>query len=246
MVRRPPRSTLFPYTPLFRSQRWGPLAAAWVFLLLQSLGSLSGEWLVGGVESKVFAYGFAFAALASGFDRRPLAAGVWMGLAISFHPIVGLWCVAAAMMGTAANIVLRRDHATVPEPRRTARVKTSFDWRITSVAAMAMIVCALPGLLPALSLFGGVDPEIAARADRLQVGTRLAHHLDPTQFPLSAYRYYALLLVLTALLWRASRPSGNRRWFACFVGATVVIAIVGRSEERRVGKECRSRGSPDH
>src|SRR5256885_12110088 len=25
MIRRPPRSTLFPYTTLFRSSRWGPL-----------------------------------------------------------------------------------------------------------------------------------------------------------------------------------------------------------------------------
>src|SRR5256885_5405981 len=32
MIRRPPRSTLFPYTTLFRSahHRWGKLAARWI------------------------------------------------------------------------------------------------------------------------------------------------------------------------------------------------------------------------
>src|SRR5262249_33755928 len=30
--------------------RWGPLAAAWLFLLLQAGGNFAGEWLVGGVE----------------------------------------------------------------------------------------------------------------------------------------------------------------------------------------------------
>src|SRR3712207_8514923 len=49
MIRRPPRSTLFPYTTLFRSRRWvvfvhqdgvilGPMIAA-----LDELGILSGE-----------------------------------------------------------------------------------------------------------------------------------------------------------------------------------------------------------
>ncbi len=208
-------------------QRWLPLAAAWVFLLLQSLGNLSGEWLVGGVESKVFAYAFAFAGLAGGLDRRWVPAGVWMGLAISFHPLVGLWGVIAAAMGTAAMIVSRYRQPATAETQATVGVWTPFDWRSAGLGSMAMIVCALLGLLPALSLLAGVDPDMAARADRLQVGMRLAHHLDPARFSLSAYRYYALLLVLVALLWRASQPSRSRRWFAGFVGATVVIALVG-------------------
>ena len=34
------------------------------------------------------------------------------------------------------------------------------------------------------------------------------------------------------------------RWF--FVALTVIVVVAGRSEERRVGKECRSRWSPYH
>src|SRR3989338_10315225 len=48
-------------------------------------------------------------------------------------------------------------------------------------------------------------------------------------------------------------PSGMSKQTSCGTPFTVVVehcgaamARVGRSEERRVGKECRSRGSPDH
>ena len=44
--------------------RWTSLWAVWAFLGLQATGNLSGEWIIGGVESKVFAYGFLFLALA--------------------------------------------------------------------------------------------------------------------------------------------------------------------------------------
>src|SRR3712207_7226647 len=39
MIRRPPRSTLFPYTTLFRSWLWGTLAAA-AFSLLVYMGPM--------------------------------------------------------------------------------------------------------------------------------------------------------------------------------------------------------------
>src|SRR5579863_5060866 len=44
--------------------RWPPVWAAWVFLAVSAVGSLSGEWLVGGIESKVVAYGLLFGAVA--------------------------------------------------------------------------------------------------------------------------------------------------------------------------------------
>ena len=44
-------------------RREAPLLACWMFLALQSCGNLSGEWLVGGIEGKVIAYGLLFAAL---------------------------------------------------------------------------------------------------------------------------------------------------------------------------------------
>src|SRR5688572_32534605 len=64
MVRRPPRSTLFPYTTLFRS----PVAA------LERRVPLLGAGLRGGVRAGRFVVGMARAAPLAGTARR-LAAG---------------------------------------------------------------------------------------------------------------------------------------------------------------------------
>lgn len=200
--------------------QWLSLGAAWIFLLIQSLGNFSGEWLVGGVESKVFAYGFAFAGLTFGLDRRWTMAGIAIGLAISFHPIVGLWCVVSGIM---AALGTRAFLGKSTSDRHVAPI----DGRSLMVGGLAMVITSLPGLIPAFSMLIGTDPNMAAEADRLQVGTRLAHHLDPARFPLASYRYYVLMLIVTVLLWSRAKTSANRRAFVAFVVASLVIAIVG-------------------
>src|SRR5256885_13065597 len=45
MIRRPPRSTLFPYTTLFRSPRWLGWALV-VFMLLVALGVFNIGWRI--------------------------------------------------------------------------------------------------------------------------------------------------------------------------------------------------------
>src|SRR2546430_17143877 len=46
MIRRPPRSTLFPYTTLFRSWRWiGILAIAYALALAAALSNKRGQWM---------------------------------------------------------------------------------------------------------------------------------------------------------------------------------------------------------
>ncbi len=198
--------------------RWKPLAAAWIFLLLQSLGNLSGEWLVGGVESKVFAYAFAFTGLASAIERRWILTGLWMGLSISFHPIVGLWCVVAGAISAVGWMMFARP---------TSAQFVSENGRSLIGCGILMLLVALPGLLPAVSLLSGTDPVLSIEADLLQVGTRLAHHLDPARFSVESYGYYGLMLILTILLWWRAQRTRSRDLFAGFVAATVVIAVVG-------------------
>ena len=79
------------------------LLSAWMFLGLQAVGNLSGEWLIGGFESKVVAYAFVFWAVAAMLDRRIIAAAVCSGIAISFHPIVGMWHVTAMGIAEISN-----------------------------------------------------------------------------------------------------------------------------------------------
>lgn len=127
--------------------RWQALWAAWIFLALSALGNLSGEWLVGGIEAKVVAYGLLFGALAAWIDgqakgsqRRFLLASVLAGLAISFHPVVGIWGVASAVFASLVRGILRR--------RETARPVVRWSWY--GVSAAILVVLAIPGVMAGL------------------------------------------------------------------------------------------------
>src|SRR5689334_15089613 len=71
-----------------------PLAAvlaAGLFMALNAYLQMAGEWVVGGVEAKCFAYGLVLLALAEVIDRHWGLVCALLGAAIAFHPIAGGW-----------------------------------------------------------------------------------------------------------------------------------------------------------
>ncbi|QDU79362.1 hypothetical protein Pla110_10700 [Polystyrenella longa] len=196
--------------------RWGPLPAVWLFLAISSIGNFSGEWTIGGVESKVLAYGFLLFSLGHLFRAEYCRGGVHAGLAIAFHPVVGGWAVVAMagalLWGYLSGLI------TLPMKR--------LCW-----ATVLMLIASAPGLIPALLLVGGGVPE----ADYLQVYVRLGHHLDPMQFPPFAWLYYIALI----LVWLGGRitlrPIAAEVLFTRFVAMTVLIATVGLIVGYRTG-----------
>ncbi len=209
--------------------RWSPLWGAWGFLCLASCGNLSGEWLVGGVESKVVSYGLLFWSIALYFEKHWKRSAFLAGLAISFHPVVGLWGTIAA---AGAEIITRGLRFVISRARnrpslaeRNALAEQQADPTISQIASSAplLIVGALPGLIPALSIVG----NSSFAADYIQVYYRLAHHLDPMQFPHVAWADYAALLLFWGIgrFWTGRTPA--ERWFAKFVLMAVVLALVG-------------------
>src|SRR3954452_3383996 len=71
-----------------------PLAAvlsAGLFMALNAYLQMAGEWIVGGVEAKCFAYGFVLMALRDMIDRRWGMVCLLLGASIAFHTIVGGW-----------------------------------------------------------------------------------------------------------------------------------------------------------
>ena len=189
----------------------GALSAV-LFLTLASMGNWSGEWVVGGVESKVPAYGLAMAAAGCLIESRLAAAGLLAGLAVSFHPVVGLWFV-LAMAGAAVLAAF----GGLPSPPSRRRQQL--------IAAGLFAVASLPGLVPAASLLAGADAELSTAAARYQVTVRLAHHLNPATFPLAAYRGFALTLLLLAVLGAIASP--RRRWLPAMAGFATLFAAVG-------------------
>ena len=144
---------------------FAPLSAAlWVVLIDRC--NFAGEWVVGGVEAKCFAYALVLAGLADvarGQWRRPW---IWFGLAATMHVLVGAWAVLAAL------------GVWLTEPR-TSRPSL----RTLLPALLVGAALSLPGLLPALALDRGADPQAASEAARIYVFKRLPHHLAPLSLP---------------------------------------------------------------
>jgi hypothetical protein len=208
--------------------RWGPLVAGWVFLLLQSCGNFAGEWLVGGVESKVVSYALVMWGCGALLGGQRVWGGALLGGAISFHPVVGAWCLiclAGALIVPELVTPWQRHSAQRPEP---GVQPAASDWlRRLGPLIAAGFLCSLPGLIPAAQMMSQPDPETGLRADIIQVAIRLDHHLDPYVFPWSAYLYYALLLTA----WLALRPRAPTnpamRRLEAFTWMAIAIGVIG-------------------
>ena len=195
--------------------RWPALWAAWIFLALSALGNLSGEWLVGGIEAKVVAYGLLFGAIAAWIDgqaagshRRVLLAGVLAGIAISFHPVVGIWGVASAVFASLVRGSCAR--------RETARRRV--NGRGTRSSAAILAVLGAPGVIAGLRAAG----SSSAVADYIQVYYRLAHHLDPMHF----------------LKWSWIRGRIDR--FSTIVGQKMIDVVVSAGSRMEFSPACGS------
>ncbi len=180
------------------------LTAAALFLLLQATGTWSGEWLVGGAESKVWAYGFLMLAAAWGLDRAWVKCAIAGGLAVSMHPVVGCWGAVIAVLSWGMSVVFRsakeRPFAEQKATLQAERKATLSSFSVLAATIAIFAITSLPGLIPAVQSLAAPSPQIASEADFLQVAVRLPHHLDPLTFPVRAWRDYGLLLLILVLI----------------------------------------------
>lgn len=222
--------------------KWTPLWTAWGFLGLFSLGTLAGEWVVGGVEGKVFSYAFLFLALAAAVDRRPIASAALAGAAVSFHSIVGIWGIAALVLTILVSLWRSRFAAwshTPTDPSATGDDTPPPAGAVTwAVAFLVFVACSLPGLLPSLQVVMDKTTADSFAANYIQVFYRLAHHLYPATFaPSAAVGYLAMLAAWWWISRRAghaaegspqnSRAARQNRYITAYVVAVCLIALGG-------------------
>jgi len=140
--------------------------SAMLLVTLIDWTNFAGEWVVGGVEGKCFAYAFVFWGLAALSEGRWRTAWPCFGLAAAFHVLVGGWSVLAAGMVWLTQP--RNDRPTLPAMLPALLLGGAF---------------ALPGVVPALQLTQEVLPETVSQANQIYVFDRLPHHLSPLTMP---------------------------------------------------------------
>ncbi|MDY0166869.1 MAG: DUF6798 domain-containing protein [Thermoguttaceae bacterium] len=189
---------------------WAVLTAA-LFVCLLERCHMAGEWVIGGVEGKSFAYAFVFFGLEALVRARWNRCFILLGIASSLHVLVGGWSVLAAGVAWWAS-----------GPRRP-------DVRAILPGLVAGGLLALPGLLPVLVLDLGTDRATVRTAHEIYVYVRLGHHLAISLIPWHFIARFVALTMLWVVLWRytKSRCSENLARLNWFVLATVVIAAVG-------------------
>jgi len=187
------------------------LSAA-LFVTLNAIAHLAGEWVVGGVEAKCFAYGFVLLALRELVDRNWNRLWLFLGAATALHPLVGGWSVLVC-----GAIWLLNDRRTV-----------SLFSMLPGLGGGLLL--GLIGVLPALSLTWNESPEIVAEANRIYVYDRLPHHLALLSLPreevtLRVVRH-AMLFVALAALGRATQNTPVRRMVQ-FAWGAATLAVAG-------------------
>jgi hypothetical protein len=161
-------------------------------------GQLSGEWIVGGCEAKVFAYAMSFVGLSEIMRNRWSRAWYWLGFAAAFHVLTGGWLTLAAMLSYGL-LKLKSDGIKL-EPLRQ-------QWMGLAIGGSLSLL----GLIPAVLLNRGVDAAASERGAMIYVFQRLPHHLSPLRFATERWISFAALVAITlAFAWCYQRSRRSK------------------------------------
>lgn len=198
----------------FKADVFQAIAVLGLFVYLrQSL--LVDEWLFRCLENKVLAYALVFLGLDALLDRRLRLSALYLGLAATFHVLVG----GMSSLAATATVFLCKEYRARKWP-----------WAIPIWAAAAG-----PGLLAAaVTLIADGPALLAPHPDWILVRFRNPHHVDPSVFvkmhPVLFPGAFLLLLVVSAAagrLFEEPRLRRTGRLVSCFTLLCFVPYLVG-------------------
>ncbi len=188
------------------------LAVAVLWMAGVEYGNLAGEWVIGGIEAKVPAYGLALTGIAELARGRWSRVWPWLGAASAFHVLVGGWSVLAAAM------------AWWLTERAAPNGKPFFCRQLFFGGAIALF-----GLVPSFALTLGNTDAQTADAAKIYAYFRLPHHLLPSEFFPEWYFRHAALLVGLFVAYGLVRNDISKRlrrlW--CFTMGAIMILVAG-------------------
>ncbi|MDA7950526.1 MAG: hypothetical protein MPJ24_03475 [Pirellulaceae bacterium] len=190
-----------------------------LFMGILSRYHMAGEWVIGGIEAKCFAYIFLLYGLEAILANRWKIAWPLLGIASAWHVVVGGWGAIAAF--AVWGIAGRRE--------------ISFPKMLPSLLLGG--VFSLGGLLPAIEMSGGETAETLLTAYRIQVYERLPHHLLFSKMPSHHVLRQAVLVaiwgILTCLFFQGESKNISEeirfkvKRLTLFTGATLGITFAG-------------------
>lgn len=187
------------------------LTVAVIWLAGNQACNFSQEWMIGGVEAKVFAYACILAGIARFLDANWIKCWYWLCLATAFHALVGGWCLVACSV---SSLILYRNE-----------VFTKRNILHLLIGLAVSMIGLLPAVRASLSSFQG-DFSAAAK---IYCTVRLPHHLWPEVFPSQAYLAHFSLVTLAFALLLLMRPGKVIKPIFTIYVCVVAISIIGLS-----------------
>ena len=151
--------------------------ALYAFLRFPSI--VAQEWIVGGLESKTFAYPLVLLGFSAMLRKKPTASLALLGLAFSFHVLIGIYgslCTAGALFST-------------EDGRRLAREFAKRIW-VFIIAGCGGFWAYLSHAIQSKSL-SSID---LSRAESIYVHFRVPHHVFPGAW--SGYWFIELAILI--------------------------------------------------
>lgn len=195
---------------------WVSVLTAAGFVYFIDAFQMAGEWVIGGVEGKSFAFPFVFFGLESAVRGRWNRAWIFFGFGASFHVLVGGWAVICAAFSWFLQ-------ARADRPKFLAMLPGLIVGGLLS----------LPGLIPVLFLDRGASPEQLDTAHQIYVFERLPHHLLPQSFRTSMLCRFFVMTTVWILFCRVGKntsPSENPASFRIlngFIFGTLFLCLIG-------------------
>ncbi|MDR0390658.1 MAG: hypothetical protein LBH59_02035 [Planctomycetaceae bacterium] len=185
--------------------RWSSVPIGLALAYYVSEFNMAGEWLIGGVEGKSFAFPFVIFGLADLVVGRWRRVWIFLGVASAFHVLVGGWSVVAVLL---VHAICRR------QPNYYFMI---FGGLISLV-----------GIVPCLLLDYGTVGDVVLESHRIYVYERLSHHLVPYMFTWTRVLRFVLLSILWASYCRFMSCGGEcQRRFDYFIWGTLIISFIG-------------------
>jgi len=180
-----------------------------LFIFLDHQSIIAGEWIVEGVDTKTVSYSFVILSWAALIRKRYLSVFAFLGAALSFHPLVGIYAVYCSVPAVLVNRAWRSDWRIV--------IKNSWVFLITGIFGIWSII---------VSLF---QNSVLNSSPAWWVYTlyRLRHHLLPGSW---GYGYWMVIFFFSVLFFGAVfflAKSNSLRFLAAYALASVSLFIVG-------------------
>jgi hypothetical protein len=192
--------------------RWMSIVSAIAAAYYVDSFSMAGEWFLGGVEAKCFAFPFVFLGLAAALRGKWKQCWLLLGTASAFHVLAGGWTVLIILV---VRMFEKKD----------GRFLIPSTGEITALIIGGGL--SLFGLIPALMLDYGTPKDIIEQARQIYVFDRLYHHLSPAQLPWTFPARFALLTVLWCALFRFRDKLPRHKRFNLFIYTALIFALVG-------------------